>query len=606
MEFEADAERSGLGGAPATVTDMRGQKYDAMVCELMPNSLLLKALPFDLTFRDRITVELLGYLVLGEVVFSSDREAAVVFETTPEIFEAIEVFEDFVHTTTGSLDVEAPELTSTLDLEAAQGPWEALPIIDELGRITTRNDLDRLSMLLSLKAGRPLVARAEHGVGLARIEGVDSLELAAVPMGEGYALVPPGDPAALDAAIQQFRSALDESSPVLPVTIAATGPDPDDLPILKSDGTVQFRSHDQFLGQHKLNLGNGAVMARGAHQELGTKRRLVLSIPKADPLEINNAEVVFTEDGKVGFSVPEPDAFRGALEHRLTPSLDARPRSSPPRRISSGLKPSGRGFTYESALTDLPGAGAIMALRAGPPEKLGDAGGWYIGVIDRVLRSRRDALCTVRSEGEQLKIWIHDGKVVALERQPPADRDRLGERLVAARVLDNATLNRALEVARQAGRPVGQVILAKGTVTRAAVHRALRKQIMDRALVACDWSRGRIEVGAWAEPPFDADLLPVSGDAVVTALLRKQLQQTRLAELREELTAQMNRSATVDLAKISESFRLTDREHRFYGRGADTSGTLASLLSLVNTRPLEGYRLILLGAALGFISVGKR
>ncbi|MEL7371550.1 MAG: DUF4388 domain-containing protein, partial [Myxococcota bacterium] len=235
----------------------------------------------------------------------------------------------------------------------------------------------------------------------------------------------------------------------------------------------------------------------------------------------------------------------------------------------------------------------------------GPAGGkgWYVGVLDRVLQSGTDAVLTVTAGDECRRTWLYDRRVVAVECQPSQPKDRLGERLVSARILDNRGLEDALSRAAKTRRPLGQVILASGTVTRAALHRALRKQIMDRVIAPCDWTLGRIEVGPWIDPPIDADLLPVNGDAVTTALLRKQLQQTRLSELKEGLLPVLNRPARVELSRIVETYRLTERELRFFQRGAEADGSLAMLISLGKARPLEGYRLALMGAGLGFIQL---
>ena len=579
--------------APASVTNTNGDVLAAQVSKLLPTSLVLRDMPIRLSFRERITVELFGHIIPGEVVFSNDREAAVVFETTPDIFEAIETFEDFVVRAEEEAAPADPQ--PTIDMKSGFGSLGAVPQVED-GRIVCLNDLDRLAMLIGLKAGRPQLVQAEQALARVLLGDAPPVELVAIPVGQdAYVLHPPTDSGGLDRALKGARSALD--GVVMSTPRDSTQPDPDDLPTVGADGAVAFRSHEQFRIQHSLNLANGAVMALGSGYALGQRRSLILVIPKAQPIEVQSAEVVFTQDGKVGFSVADVDSFRSQVLARLSPGVpQAAARPDPQVRAPQAK------LKFDSALSGLPTSLGVFDLRKGPFEDLSAAGGWYVGLLDRVLRSGYDALVKITHEDSKMKVWVHDHRVVAVERFPPPEKDRLGERLLASRAIDAVALEHAVDAARMSKRPFGQVILSSGAATRASVHRELRKQIMDRLLAPCEWASGKIAISDWSDPPVDADLLPVSGDAVVTALLRKQLQQTRLAVLREELTPMLNRKAVVDLAKISEGFRLTERELRFYQRGADANGSLATLVSLVKSRPLEGYRLVLLGAALGFIS----
>ena len=498
---------------------------------------------------------------------------------------------------------------ATIDLEPGFAGWDALPTVSAEGRVSVKDDVDTLAMLLSLHAERPLLVSAPQAISRAELE-VDGVivELVAIPVGgQAYVLHPPVEAEGLENVIRALRPTFDAICPPEPTGAKPTGaePDPEDLPVLKDNGRVCFSSHAQFLAQLTLNLLNGAVMARGGPVPTGTPMPVVLVIPEVDDLDIGHTEVAFSSDGKVGFSVGDVEAFKSRLERRRVPGA----KSTGPitRRQSSVSRKANQPppFDYRCALRSLPDARTVIALRAGNSDDLASGHGWYIALLDRVLRSGRDALFVVRDAKEKVKIWVHDGRVVAAERRPPPDKDRLGERLVASRALDSTALEKALAQGQKSNRPVGQVILSTGNVTRAAVHRELRKQIMDRVVAPCDWQEGTIEVSGWSDPPVNADLLPVKGDAVITTLLRKQLQQTRLADLREELGPLLEHRANVDLSKLYESYRLNEREQRFYQRGADAQGTLATLVSLVRSRPLEGYRLMMIGAALGFITITR-
>ena len=589
--------------APAMVRNAAGTRFSAAVSNVLPNSLLLKHLPIPLVFREKVVVDLFGYSVDGEVVFAADQEAGIVFETTPDIFSAIEAFEDFVNVTASVPD--GPDPLATVDLPTRVDRLDDLPEVDVNGGVVVRSDLDRLGMLIALKAGRSILARCEHPLSRAFIHGVPSAELVAIPVGVGAYLLQPSseETQRLDEALRRNRDALDAVLGAQAQKTASPthegGAETEELPVLNAGGTIRFASHAQFIAQHEINLVNGAIMARGPAIAVGTRRRLVIAIPQAAPLEVLDAEVVFQEGQFVGFSVPNLELFRAELESRLVP--DASQTQSPTRREGSRVaKPP---FSHSGRLSGLPDVRGFTALRTGDVNDLSEARGWYVGILDRVLRSGRDAVTTLEGESGLLRVWVFDRRVVAVERPQAPAKDRLGERLLSARILDPTSLTRALESAEGSPKPIGQVILEIGAATRADVHRALRRQTLDRLIAPCDWEEGRIEVGAWSDPAGDADLLPVSGEAVVTALLRRQLQHTRMAALRDEFQPMFGRTASVDLAAISEAYRLTEREQRFYQRGAEAHGTLANMLSLIQSRPLEGYRLALMGMALGFISL---
>ena len=621
--------------APASVTRSKGETIAVSVAEFLPNSLMLKALPTDLEFREKVRVELFGFTVAGEVVFAGNQEAAVVFDTSPEVFEAIEAFEDFVHAAgdnaAGSGDLpestsesdalaedsgdladpttydappiesdDLPEPTATVDIEHAQDGWDALPEVDAQGKLQVHGELERLGLLLGLRAGRPQLVKSEQPIArVVMTEGDHPLTLLAISSGgQGYVVPPPMDFKDLDAAIGQLRGVFDEAFGVAPREAPKEADD--GLPRLRADGTVEYSSRAQFDVQRRVNLANGAVMAVGASIPIGSRRSLRLVIPGAEPVRVSVAEVVFNADGKIGFEISDLEGLKNAIAQSLSEDTREARRRRPSSRSRAPAKPP---FDYVAVLRGMPNARAFIRFRDGETDDLSGAGGWYVGLIDRVLRSGRDAVVKVAKGEDTLKIWIVGGRVVAVERTPPPDKDRLGARLVTTRAIDTATLDVVLRRAESEKRPIGQVILDSGSVTRTDMNRALRKQIMERTLVACEWEEGRIEVGAWSEPPFDADLLAVRGEAVTTSLLRKQLQFTRLATLREELASFNNKPAVVDLAKIYEAYRLTDREQRFYARGADMGGTLSTLVSMSSTRPLEGYRLALLGAALGFVTL---
>src|SRR5688572_22558962 len=132
----------------AMVTGTSGEGFVARVTELRPNSMLL-SVDRPLQFRDRVKIDLLGTELEGEVVFAADREAAVTFAMTPEIFELIEA-------------VESERDEPAFDEEKVVAP--ALPALAEDGALDAADDLEMLAHLLALVSGRSIVARVDRSL----------------------------------------------------------------------------------------------------------------------------------------------------------------------------------------------------------------------------------------------------------------------------------------------------------------------------------------------------------------------------------------------------------------------------------------------------------
>ena len=93
----------------ALVTGADGVAREAKLSQLRPNSLLLHT-DTPPTFRERVKVQIEEHTLTGEVVFVSGTEVALVFQTTPHIFELIEL----VETVLASQDLDRPNPTGDL------------------------------------------------------------------------------------------------------------------------------------------------------------------------------------------------------------------------------------------------------------------------------------------------------------------------------------------------------------------------------------------------------------------------------------------------------------------------------------------------------------
>ena len=599
--------------APVSVIHPSGRTFVAGLSALQPGSMTLKRLQRPLARHEQVTVILFGRRVAGEVSDSTDGAAAVAFQTSPDIFGAIEAFEDFMLDDDPNGGFDEGKSTVFADVAPSSDELDALPSVDARGRLAPRGPLDGLGILFSLKANRPVVVRSTHPVAKVLLEVAGrTLEAQARPVsGNSYLLLPPADANAIDAAIAQLRRDLDTTHPSDCETSTPSA-HTDDLPVLNDDGSIIFRSFSQFLFQVECNLSKGAVMAKGSADELGSERALKLVIPEAPPIEIPSAELLFHDQGRVGFSVRQHQALRKAVQDVInlsanptlhgqpapTPAPVLRPAVAPPRNVPP--------LTHRAALsTTFPTPQMLSDFGRPQPESLAAARGWYVGVLDQALRMGRDLEVTISNDVESLRLWLHRGHVVAALRRPAPGQDRLGQRLIAKRTVSAELLRESIRTALKTRRPIGQIIIQSGKVAPADVHRALRYQLLDRICVPQDWTTGWIEVGEMSPLPVKSELVAISRNTVVAHLLRRQLSKARLGELRSAMRSVLNQPVRVDLSHLLPSYRLTEREQNFFARCANNTGSLAVLISHARVQPIEAYRMLLLGTALGLVRLSE-
>ena len=124
------------------------------------------------------------------------------------------------------------------------------------------------------------------------------------------------------------------------------------------------------------------------------------------------------------------------------------------------------------------------------------------------LSRRTGTLYLWREDERRAEIGFHDGRIVSA--WSPGHR-RLGDLLLAAEVVDEATLNAALQrQKREEGeRILGQILLAEGSVTREDIHRLIEEQVQATIFDLLTWRYGsfHFEVGE-LNPIDDIGLVP--------------------------------------------------------------------------------------------------
>ena len=594
--------------APAYIIHSTIGAFSARVTDIQPGRMQLLGIGRALPLRDPVTVLVFGQRIAAAISHSDQDSLAVEFKATPKTYEAIAAFEEFKHgDDSGGFD--DGRATIFTDVTPHTDDFESLPVVDASGRLRPQSALDGLGMLLSLRAERPVMVRS--GGDISKVSlciGGEELEVRAIPVNDmGYLMLPPRDHTATDAAIARLRQALDRTHPTAQTTTAQTAYD-DDLPSLSTDGTIAFRSYEQFLFQVESNLSRGAIMALGAAGKLGTRRALKLVIPNADPIQIASAELLFQDQGRVGFSVQHPKELRRSILSVVSQAsgqpLPGRPAPTPAPVLRPAPTPTPEIIPVAVRVPlspVLPTPQALIDFPRTPAHPLTDAGGWYLGVIDRALRLGQDVLITVSNDHESIRIWIYRGHIVAALRRPAPGSDRLGQRLIAKRAINGKVLRNALKVALNTKGPVGQIIIETGKVLPAQVNRALRYQLIDRITVPLQWTSGWVEVSEMPPLPVKTDLVALSRNAAIAHLVRQHLSKSRPQDLRDTVRRYLNQPLKVDLSHLSPNFHLTEREQQFIAKCANSEGALTNVIAQSPGRPDDAYRMLMLAVALGIV-----
>jgi hypothetical protein len=593
----------------ATVKGRTGEGFEARVTELRPNSILLQT-DHALDFREPVTIELLGTMLRGEVVFAADQTAAVTFPMSPEIFDLIEAYES---------ELDAPSDDDAPPPPRAAGP-SSQPLPDVFasirdGRLSTRDDVDTLGLLLALVSGRPIVVRADappQEVSLIGSGG--TIDLVATPVANGLFTLEPIDPSQLELTIASMRRCLDRFEPepqgypmsettlppVVPPPMPGAPPapepdaDPNDVPSLEPDGrTILFKSHAQYVAQHRVNLRNGAIVLAMAPLPPGTRKELAIVVPGAKGPVSFGAQVMFQGPGTLGFSIALNDLLKTKLDDLVTRPESVGSVPTPPARASS-IRPS-LALTHEATIA-LPSIGELLRFSARPPEIALCHG--YIQILDFLFARQGEAVLKIAGD-EEITLWIYRGKVVFSERRPERPDDLLGRRLLQARAVHRSSVDAALsDVSRE--RPLGVILVDGGKAPQDVVSRELKAQITDRVLVPIRFDRAPLAVSPWREPPVQAKLVAVAGEGLVVELLRLDLRQRTQEDMMKALREQLDHRLEVDLEKIATTFRLADKEMRFFQRIAQSPAILASAGTSGGVSQTEGLRNAVLACALGF------
>lgn len=123
--------------------------------------------------------------------------------------------------------------------------------------------------------------------------------------------------------------------------------------------------------------------------------------------------------------------------------------------------------------------------------------GWFLPVLLRLHNERFTGVLEAESPAEKVKLFFHRGQPAAARSSD--EETGLGKVLDRLGILPASTIERSVEESRRTRRPLGEVLLDGALIDRAAAERALREQVLLRAVGAA-----KMSIGSWrlssAEP----------------------------------------------------------------------------------------------------------
>lgn len=170
------------------------------------------------------------------------------------------------------------------------------------------------------------------------------------------------------------------------------------------------------------------------------------------------------------------------------------------------------------------------------------------------LGRRTGTLYMWQDDESRAEIGFRDGRIVSAWTP---QHQRLGHLLVAAKVIDVATLDAALEHQRGegAGETLGQILLQRHGLVREAIHGVIREQVQQTVFDLIAWRHGQFnfEVGE-LHPPDDFSLAP--GDLLDDLDLNTQMLLLDAARVFDERHRYDSATSEADREKAALEERL--------------------------------------------------
>ncbi|MCA9555755.1 MAG: hypothetical protein KC933_37335, partial [Myxococcales bacterium] len=423
-------------------------------------------------------------------------------------------------------------------------------------------------------------------------------------------------PAVVRPSSQELPAAPRPSAPALvaPPTPPPVADDagPPEVPRLSGDRVV-FRRRKDLAHEIEVNLKNGGLFVESPPLPIRTKRQLTVQVGLQSWDVDLQADVVFADGGKVGFSVVNAaDALR-ALEERL-----ARPEgaaSAPPS--ASGDDEDDEEFDAAAASAGTLDMSAYIGTIQKPlgdaqlltltERRLGDLAAvertTVLQLLEHVITERWKGVLKLEAGAHQVVAWLHEGSVAFVSSKPYDEASSVGRILINQKKLNEAGLREALEKSRAGRKSLGRALVALGHVKKSDLSTALREQMRLKLEEAMAFDHGQYEWTPWREPPGDADLVLARGAGILAHHVRNRFEAMNLAEIEALFAKNLSRPVGHDgeVDQTTQGMHLQPRELRFLELQLDGRRSLEDGVRGSPVGRLASLRLVGMGLALGFL-----
>ncbi len=415
-----------------------------------------------------------------------------------------------------------------------------------------------------------------------------------------------------------------------PREVPDTGPPPNDIadddaprvpqpPRLEGD-VVVFDHKADLMQELTANLKNGGLFVASEPLPIRSKRRLMVRVGR-DPLPIHlETDVVFADQGRIGFSVANVATAQRDLQRYLDGEL---PLAEDEASISPAPPPQTGGLattdvetlnrdaassqdvqSFSGVLTPPPKSDRLTSLQADrieDPAELSSVSTLHL--FEYIFRQQWKGVLTLKSGPQLRRVWMHEGSVAYVESEPFEEATGLGRILVSMKKVTEVQLREGLENSKQTSRTLGRSLVLLGALKRTDVTAGLREQVRIKMDSAFQWTEGRYEWTPWTEPPGQADLVLTRGVGVLASHVRSRLEHLNIAQLEQLFGSGLGRRAAhaEDVDTLATSLSLSPRDLRFLQLQIDGTKTVSDAVLGSPIGRLASLRLIALGLAMGFV-----
>jgi len=479
-----------------------------------------------------------------------------------------------------------------------------------------------LALYLQSLKGPPLDLAAPHAPGPHSVELhlADQSALVSVQILEGGKVDVP-DPSPLVPLLEKHASALArllgpiglvdgttdlEASQVgaelqpTPRRPSSANDGPPLMPSLEGH-TVVFRSLRDLEHERETNVRNGGLFVESEPLPLRQRLQLGFRIGSQDTGFQLEADVVFADAGRVGFSFTQPAR---ALRCFQDPVSSAQPRSPSQITTTDISKVSGSRDLPAFAGEIAPPLGLAKLLDLGAhalddPGALGRAP--TLLLFEYMAREKQTGVLELHSEsGASCTLFMYQGDVAFVEAKPFDESVSLGRILIAQKKVNEGGLREALERARGSHRLLGRMLILLGIIKRGELVAALREQCRAKVDATFEWTAGRFAWGPWRDPPGEADLVVTRSLGILARHIRIQLERTSARDLEAMFGSGIAGVMVVqDLDRLSTTLQLQPKEMRFLELQLDGKRSVHDAVTGSPIGRLGGLRLLATCLALG-------